>query len=255
LHGVEEKGDSAVAIVQQIRSDGMARNRTATDRVRGLTAAAVRRALEASLSAGSMKPFYAIVDMRNPSRSYFVRHGGQLHSLKAVVTFALKEERPGTSARDFHAADAAQRVRELGFDVVHNVENADEQREREWISRLKRAGQVEFRSKLIDLYGRCALSGCTTLTALEAAHVRPVSGRGADVGNNGILLRADLHKLFDADLLAINPSNGRVALAESCKPDYERVVGGRVFVPPPGGPTLKNFERRWSDFAGQHEAK
>lgn len=230
----------------------MARNRTATDRVGAITAPAVRRALDASLSAGSMKAFYPAVDMRNPSRSYFVRYGGQLHSLKAVVTFALREERPDTRARDFHAADAAQKLRELRFDVVHNVENADEEREREWISRLKRAGQVEFRSKLIDLYGRCALSGCTTLTVLEAAHVRPVSGRGADAPSNGILLRADLHKLFDADLLAIEPSNGRIVVAESCKADYEAMLAMKVFTPPPGGPALKDFERRWSDFARQH---
>lgn len=196
-----------------------------------------------------MKAFYRVVDMRNPSRSYFVRHADHLHSLKAVVTFALREEQPATRARDFHAADAAQKLRELGFDVVHNTENADEEREREWISRLRRDGQVEFRSALIDVYGGCPLSGCTTLAALAAAHVRPVSGSGADAASNGILLRADLHKLFDADLLAIDPTDGRVVLAESCKADYQNLVAGKLFVPPPGGPALTDFQPRWRTFA------
>lgn len=226
----------------------MARTRTATERVRALTAAEIQRALDASFAAGSMKKFYPIVDMRNPSRSYFVRDKGRLHSVKAVVTFALREQQPSTVARDFHAADAAQRLRELEFDVVHNVENVDEEREREWLSRLKRQGQVEFRTKLIDLYGGCPLSGCTTLSALEAAHVRPVSNQGADAQSNGILLRADLHKLFDADLLAIDPTTGRIALAESCKADYEAMLARKIFAPPAGGPALADFQCRWGDF-------
>lgn len=229
----------------------MPRNRTATDRVRALAATEVRKALDASLAAGSMKAFYRIVDMPNPSRSYFVRHGRQLHSLKAVATAALRQEQPATKAKDFHAADAARRLRELGFDVIHNVESSDDEREREWISRLKRNGQIEFRSRLIDLYGRCALSGCTTLAALEAAHVRPVSGRGADAANNGILLRADLHKLFDAGLLAIDPTTGRAELAESCKADYEQMMASIVFAAPAGGPALADFQVRWAEFTNR----
>jgi hypothetical protein len=195
-----------------------------------------------------MKEFYRLVDMRNPSRSYFIRHGGRLHSLKAIVTFALREDRPRTRARDFHAADAAERLRELGFDVIHNPEVADEERERQWISRLSRDGQVAFRARLIDFYGRCALSGCTTLTALEAAHVRPVASHGSDDPSNGILLRADLHKLFDADLLAIDPSDGRVAVGETCRADYERELADKVYVAPPGGPSLRDFQPRWRTF-------
>lgn len=227
----------------------MARSRTATDRLGNLTAGMIRRALDASRSAGSMKEFYRLIEMRNPSRSYFVRHGERLHSLKAIVTFALREERPKTKATDFHAAGAAARLRELRFDVVHNEESADEERERQWLSRLSRKGQVAFRSRLIDLYGRCPLSGCTTLAALEAAHVRPVGGRGSDESSNGILLRADLHKLFDADLLAINPSDGRVMIADECRGDYDKVAG-KLFAPPPGGPQLSDFQARWDHFLG-----
>jgi hypothetical protein len=64
----------------------MARKRTATESLRTLDVAPVERAIQASRDAGSMMEFYRSLDMRNPSRSYFVRDQGKLHSLKAVVT-------------------------------------------------------------------------------------------------------------------------------------------------------------------------
>ncbi|MEO6215879.1 MAG: HNH endonuclease signature motif containing protein [Sphingomonas sp.] len=209
---------------------------------------AITRALEASLEAGSMKAFYSIVDMRNPSRSYFVRFGGRLHSLKAVVAHALREDRSKTMARDFHAVDAANRLNALRFDIVHSNCDEDAERERVWITRLSRAGQIKFRANLIDLYGRCPLSGCTTPTALEAAHVKSVSAQGTDLVSNGILLRADLHKLFDANLIAINPFDGRVEVSTECKADYSNLLRKVVFCAPSGGPSLSDFKERWKMF-------
>lgn len=226
----------------------MARARSETNAVSKLTEGAIEEALAASLESGSIKAFYPVVGMRNPSRSYFVRRGGRLHSLKAIVTYALQQVRPAATARDFHAMDGAARLRELHFDVVHEPTKKEEERERVWVERLSRKRQAKFRERLIDLYGRCPLSGCTTLRALEAAHVDPITNNGIDADNNGILLRADLHKLFDADLLAINPADGRVHIAPSCKADYGRFARGLVFVPPPGGPDLLKFDGRWEAF-------
>jgi hypothetical protein len=233
----------------QWREELMARQRTATEAVRTLERGAVEQALEASRISGSMKDFYSVVGMRNPSRSYFVRYAGRLHSLKAVVTHALRRRQPLVSSRDFHAGDAADRLRELQFDVVHNVGDADTAREREWLLRLERSGQAEFSSKLIDLYGRCALSGCTTLAALEAAHVKTVAAGGLDHSANGILLRADLHKLFDANLIAVDPRTGRVGVSSECAEDYAAHLADAVFTAPPGGPQLSDFQERWSKFS------
>lgn len=226
----------------------MARVRNATDRVANVDASEIERALRAAHNAGSITAFYDIVGMRNPSRSYFVRHGQRLHSLKAVVAYALRQERPTTTSRDFRAADAAARVRTLGFDVVHQDTKRTAERERVWLSRLARPEQTRFREKLIDLYGGCALSGCTTIAALEAAHVDPVAARGVDTLANGILLRADLHKLFDADLLAIHPKEGSVAVADIAAPDYRDFCIGLRFSPPNGGPPLVRFSQRWDAF-------
>ena len=72
-----------------------------------------------------MAAFYKIVRLSRPSRSYFIRHAGQLHSLKAVATYALQQRKTAFRSRDFHAVDAAKRLRELGFDVVHNAGDKD----------------------------------------------------------------------------------------------------------------------------------
>jgi len=61
-----------------------------------------------------------------------------------------------------------------------------------------RLGQGGFRSIVIDAYSRrCAVTGERTLPALEAAHILPFSEVRAHDVRNGLLLRADLHKLLD----------------------------------------------------------
>jgi hypothetical protein len=68
-----------------------------------------------------------------------------------------------------------------------------------------RLGQDRFRSVLIDLYGcKCWISGCAVEEVLQAAHVEPHSGTN-NRASNGMLLRADLHNLYDARLLWIEP--------------------------------------------------
>ena len=226
----------------------MAGARDAKERVGNISRDAIERALGASIKSGSMTTFYGWIGMRNPSRSYFVRYNGHLHSLKAVVAYALQENGAVITASDFHAVYAAKRLIELKFDVVHNSTETDHERERIWISRLSRPYHLKFRDKLIDIYGGCALSGCTTLPALEAAHVNPVAEKGSDKSTNGILLRADLHKLFDANLIAIHPKSGLVSVAATCIRDYGNELESRTFTPRKNGPPLAAFNVRWDIF-------
>ena len=61
-----------------------------------------------------------------------------------------------------------------------------------------RLGQGSFRILVTDAYHRrCAVTNEKTLPALEAAHIRPYSKNGPHRTNNGLLLRADIHRLFD----------------------------------------------------------
>lgn len=76
---------------------------------------------------------------------------------------------------------------------------------REFIARA-RLGQGSFRTLVIDAYKRrCAVTGESTLPALEAAHIRAYASEGVHQVSNGLLLRSDFHKLFDAGLVTIDP--------------------------------------------------
>lgn len=68
-----------------------------------------------------------------------------------------------------------------------------------------RRGQTVFRRQLLEAYGCCAMTGCTVEAALEAAHIVPYQGPGTNHPLNGLLLRADIHTLFDLGLLAVDP--------------------------------------------------
>jgi putative restriction endonuclease len=68
-----------------------------------------------------------------------------------------------------------------------------------------RLGQASFRVLVTDAYKRrCAITGESTLVALEAAHIVPYSNDGSHEIRNGLLLRADFHRLFDVGLVSIN---------------------------------------------------
>lgn len=61
-----------------------------------------------------------------------------------------------------------------------------------------RRGQPQFRNALLEAYvGTCAVTGCTAVDALEAAHILPYRGDHTNNVRNGLLLRADIHTLFD----------------------------------------------------------
>jgi putative restriction endonuclease len=69
-----------------------------------------------------------------------------------------------------------------------------------------RLGQGAFRLLLTDLYKRrCAITGESTLPTLEAAHIVPYAESGSHELDNGLLMRADFHKLFDLGLVGVSP--------------------------------------------------
>jgi putative restriction endonuclease len=67
-----------------------------------------------------------------------------------------------------------------------------------------RLGQGAFRVLVTDAYERrCAITGERTLPVLEAAHILPFAENGPHDISNGLLMRSDFHKLFDAGLVTI----------------------------------------------------
>ncbi len=84
----------------------------------------------------------------------------------------------------------------------------EETRERISRSIAQRRGQPKFRKDLLEAYGyRCAITGCDAEEALEAAHIIPYCETEDNAIYNGLLLRADIHTLFDLNLIAIAPGD------------------------------------------------
>lgn len=78
----------------------------------------------------------------------------------------------------------------------------------------RRRGQQEFRLSLLHHLGEaCFVSGNNPACVLEAAHISPFSLHETHSLSNGLLLRRDLHTLFDRHLLRINPENWEVEIA------------------------------------------
>jgi hypothetical protein len=77
----------------------------------------------------------------------------------------------------------------------------------------KRLGQRKLRDKLFYEYGgQCAISNCPIREVLHACHILAFAQAGNNLSTNAILLRSDLHDLFDANLLAIHPETFAVQL-------------------------------------------
>lgn len=95
-----------------------------------------------------------------------------------------------------------------------NTETLKDARERVLISIVRRQGQSQFRQQLLKAYkGKCAISGNDVEQALEAAHIIPYRGLETNTTSNGLLLRADLHTLFDLNLITIDPQTMKVLIA------------------------------------------
>ena len=84
-----------------------------------------------------------------------------------------------------------------------------------------RLGQGSFRIAVADVYNRrCAITGEKTLPALEASHIQPYSKLGPHFTSNGILLRSDLHNLFDQGYLTVTLDH-RVEVSGRIRREFE----------------------------------
>jgi putative restriction endonuclease len=85
-----------------------------------------------------------------------------------------------------------------------------------------RLAQRAFKAVVLSAYhGQCAITGTKIRPVLEAAHIRPVAQRRGDENrlDNGLLLRSDVHTLFDLGYLAVDPSH-RLLVSRRLREDF-----------------------------------
>lgn len=116
--------------------------------------------------------------------------------------------------------------------ALKDLDGADE-RKRAVAERVVRERQDKFRKALLEAYGNaCAITDIAVPEVLQAAHIDPYRGRRSQIASNGILLRADIHLLYDSDLITIEPGTHRVrASARLKQTPYMRFDQARIREP------------------------
>jgi len=150
-----------------------------------------------------------------------------------VAYFRWGDETPGEHARDSryikldNVAEVLERESETALAPLISSDDSTDPMEtstpvdddpEEWLMRYIRArrGQHRFRRALLDLYeNKCAITGHGPIDVLEAAHIQPHAEEGRNSVDNGLLLRADIHTLFDLRLLWVEPGSLTVRIAPS----------------------------------------
>lgn len=102
-----------------------------------------------------------------------------------------------------------------------------------YVSRLSlsRNGQNEFRKKLFEKYGMaCLVTGYKNVAALEASHIIPHSSSLDYSHENGLLLRSDIHSLYDKNLIGISEDGVITITAEALCDEYRPLVGKKLSI-------------------------
>ncbi|MBE9202562.1 HNH endonuclease [Synechocystis salina LEGE 06099] len=93
---------------------------------------------------------------------------------------------------------------------------------------VARQGQEKFRRQLLDIYGsKCLITKCDVEKAIDAAHIIPYLGIQGNQIENGLLLRSDIHNLFDLGLIAIDPDTLCVKISSKIESNYYEKLNNR----------------------------
>lgn len=122
---------------------------------------------------------------------------------------------PGIIVNDGRRSDVRTILRLYRKFIAHTIiagdqrppsTTADQGRKRILASIAVRRGQLRFRNALLARYqNRCVVTGTGYTSVLEAAHIIPFAENGSNKTSNGLLLRSDIHVLFDLLELSIDP--------------------------------------------------
>ena len=118
-------------------------------------------------------------------------------------------------------------IHALQLGDLHHISDSDDWRVRFGFGSGKwRLGQGAFSFIVSDAYERrCAITGERTFPVLQAAHVIPVSKGGMHRPDNGLLLRSDIHTLFDKGYVTVTPS-GEFRVGSRLRTDWHN---GRIY--------------------------
>jgi hypothetical protein len=144
-----------------------------------------------------------------------------------------------------------QQVQQMQSDVDEPFDPKGQEDARARVLRevVRRQGQRKFRQSLIAAYGgRCAITGCPVTALLEAAHITPYLGPDTNSITNGLLLRADLHTLWDLGLIAVEPDKRTVWVGPKVNDSTYQALSGRLLAEPAHPsqrPVFSALQQQW----------
>lgn len=111
-----------------------------------------------------------------------------------------------------------------------------------------RRGQPKLRKFLLDIFDRkCCITNCNVEGVLEAAHIIPHSEESNYSISNGLLLRADIHTLYDLNLISID-NNGKVFISESLRHSEYLQYQGKIIADNLPSEMSANLAKRFESF-------
>lgn len=141
----------------------------------------------------------ALIDSYNETTDSFVVHGPvSMERPDGLFDFGrtIEREESAWPALLYEGLDRDERVR------AH-------------ASVVRRERQQSFRDEMLRLYGVCAMTEYDAPDALQAAHIVSYRGPSSNRPDNGLLLRADVHILFDRHLLSVDPDRYAVRISRT----------------------------------------
>ncbi len=166
---------------------------------------------------------------------YYLIYDNKSYDSKAILGVARKfvDRRDGPlGAGDFSGGKSTtDQLRKLGLEIAERWVDAsamttekrrykdfgkapnDNVNELQTFARRVRRGQQRFRDNLMRAYQcSCVVTGPGPGEVLEAVHIEPHAESGINKLGNGLLMRADIHVLFDAHLLGIDPRSMEIVV-------------------------------------------
>ena len=184
----------------------------------------------------------------------------KFNALTQMFTFHGPVNAQTDASGAFAFPDAAE-LKPAGMDELKRMEKVlgkatpgtEDERAIAFVAQVRREGQQRFRRLVEEAYGgACAISGVSVPQALQAAHIDPYRGKKSQIVTNGILLRSDIHLLYDANLLAITPDYHHIELSHALQgTGYEDYAEGKVLRLPKDHklwPDDELLERHYQEF-------
>jgi len=117
-----------------------------------------------------------------------------------------------------------------------------------------RRGTTSLRNTLLRMYRECAISGKCPRDLLEVAYIAPYPAGDVHSPRNAVLLRSDLHTLWDLNLIAVHPESFEVHLHERLRGSYCEQFAGKPLAAAADGSRLDAaaLRERWHHFAARN---